>query len=114
MSIEIFDIDGTLTTSGDNPREDLIAYLRKDREEGNKIIIVSGRPIARLAETERWLRDNDVPYSEIHLQDFNEDSTPNVVEAFKAFKYSKLLEQYGDEIEYLVDNDADEIGRAHV
>jgi HK97 family phage prohead protease len=107
MSIEIFDIDGTLTTSGDTPREDLIAYLRKDREEGNRIIIVSGRPIARLAETERWLRENDVPYSEIHLQDFNEDSTPNVVEAFKAFKYSKLLEQYGDEIEYLVDNDAD-------
>ena len=107
MSIEIFDIDGTLTTSGDTPREDLIAYLRKDREEGNRIIIVSGRPIARLAETERWLRENDVPYSEIHLQDFNDESTPNVVEAFKAFKYSKLLEQYGDEIEYLVDNDAD-------
>jgi len=107
MSIEIFDIDGTLTTSGDTPREDLIAYLRKDREEGNRIIIVSGRPIARLAETERWLRDNDVPYSEIYLQDFNDESTPNVVEAFKAFKYSKLLEQYGDEIEYLVDNDAD-------
>ena len=52
MSIEIFDIDGTLTTSGDSPREDLIAYLKKDEEEGNRIIIVSGRPMSRLAETE--------------------------------------------------------------
>ena len=107
MSIEIFDIDGTLTTSGDSPREDLIAYLKKDEEEGNQIIIVSGRPIARLAETERWLEENGVPYSEIHLNDFSETPGPNVVEAFKAFKYSKLLEQYGDEIEYLVDNDPD-------
>ena len=107
MSIEIFDIDGTLTTSGDSPREDLIAYLKKDEEEGNRIIIVSGRPMSRLAETERWLEENGVPYSEIYLQDFAEESTPNVIEAFKAFKYSKLLEQYGDEIEYLVDNDAD-------
>jgi len=107
MSIEIFDIDGTLTTSGDTPREDLIAYLKKDEEEGNRIIIVSGRAISRLAETERWLEENGVPYSEIHLNDFSETPGPNVVEAFKAFKYSKLLEQYGDEIEYLVDNDAD-------
>lgn len=107
MSIEIFDIDGTLTTSGDTPREDLIAYLKKDEEEGNRIIIVSGRAISRLAETKRWLEENGVPYSEIHLNDFSETPGPNVVEAFKAFKYSKLLEQYGDEIEYLVDNDAD-------
>ena len=107
MSIEIFDIDGTLTTSGDTPREDLIAYLKKDEEEGNRIIIVSGRAISRLAETERWLEENGVPYSEIYLNDFSETPGPNVVEAFKAFKYSKLLEQYGDEIEYLVDNDAD-------
>ena len=81
--IEIYDIDNTLTTGGDTPRQDLIDYIKKDvQDEGVRIFIVSGRPISRLAETEKWLRDNGVPYEQIYLNDFSETPGPNVIEAF--------------------------------
>ena len=109
MSIEIYDIDGTLTTSGDNPRGDMIAHIRNDAAEGTKIIIVSARPIARLDETKSWLQDHAVPVDELHLNDFDgAGQGPAVGLAFKAYKYGKIVEQYGlDEIEYAVDNDAE-------
>ena len=107
--IEIYDIDGTLTTSGDTPRQDLIDYIKKDvQEEGVRIFIVSGRPISRLAETEKWLRDNGVPYDRIYLNDFSETPGPNVIEAFKAYKYAKIVDEYGlAEIGYVVDDSAE-------
>ena len=107
--IEIYDIDGTLTTSGDTPRQDLIDYIKKDvQEEGVRIFIVSGRPISRLAETEKWLRDNGVPYEQIYLNDFSETPGPNVIEAFKAYKYAKIVDEYGlAEIGYVVDDSAE-------
>lgn len=106
MSIEIYDIDGTLELDGGVPNQPLVDYIRKDvAEEGVRVFIVSARSIDRLAETEKWLKDNDIPYSEIFLNDFG-STGPNVNEAFKAFKYSKLIEEYGlDEIAYLVDDD---------
>jgi HK97 family phage prohead protease len=106
MSYIITDIDGTLTTSGDTPNQSFIDWLKSYvQDSGDEVIIVSARPIARLAETEEWLKDNSVPYSQIYLQDFNEAGGPAVNEAFKAYKYSKLQEEYGDDIEFLVDND---------
>lgn len=109
MSIEIYDIDGTLTTSGDTPREQLLNHIRTDAAEGSKIIIVSARPIARLDETKSWLQDNNVPADEIYLNDFDgAGQGPSVGLAFKAYKYGKIVEQYGvDEIDYAVDNDVD-------
>ena len=107
--IEIYDIDNTLTTGGDTPRQDLIDYIKTDvQDEGVRIFIVSGRPISRLAETEKWLRDNGVPYEEIYLNDFSETPGPNVIEAFKAYKYAKIVEEYGlAEIGYVVDDSAE-------
>jgi HK97 family phage prohead protease len=105
--ILIFDIDGTLTTSGDTPNEPVIARLREEAEKGERIFIVSGRAVARLDETKAWLAENEIPYEAIYLQDFSEDSSLPVIEAFKAFKYSKLLEEFGDQIGYLVDDDAE-------
>ena len=107
--IEIYDIDGTLTLPGsEEPRADLIEYVKKGvADHGVKILIVTGRPVRRRAETEKWLEENGVPFDAIYLQDFSDESSPEVIEAFKAFKYSKLLEQYGDEIAFLVDDDAD-------
>jgi uncharacterized protein len=105
VSYIITDIDGTLTTTGDTPNQPYIDWLKSQVNDfGYDIIIVSARNIDRLAETERWLNDNFVPYKEIHLQDFGE-SNPAVNEAFKAYKYSKLQEEYGDDIAFLVDND---------
>jgi len=107
VSYIITDIDGTLTTSGDTPNQPYIDWLKSQANDfGAEVIVVSARPISRLAETERWLEENLVPYKEIHLQDFGE-SNPAVNEAFKAYKYSKLQEEYGDEIAFLVDNDAE-------
>ena len=107
MPYIITDIDGTLTTTGDNPNQPYIDWLKSQANDfGFEVIVVSARNIDRLAETERWLEDNLVPYKEIHLQDFGE-SNPAVNEAFKAYKYSKLQEEYGDEIAFLVDNDAE-------
>jgi len=105
VSYIITDIDGTLTAGGDTPNQPYIDWLKSQANDyGAEVIIVSARNIDRLAETERWLNENSVPYKEIHLQDFGE-SNPAVNEAFKAYKYSKLQEEYGDEIEMLVDND---------
>lgn len=107
MSYIITDIDGTLTTSGDTPRQDYIDWLKtRVQDFAAEVIVVSARNIDRLAETEAWLESNGVPYSQIYLQDFG-DSNPAVNEAFKAYKYSKLQEQYGAEIELVVDNDAE-------
>ena len=107
--IEIYDIDNTLTTGGDTPRQDLIDYIKTDvQDEGVRIFIVSGRPISRLAETEKWLRDNGVPYEQIYLNDFSETPGPNVIEAFKAYKYAKIVDEFGlDEIGYVVDDSAE-------
>jgi|GEM_PF-2716437 len=105
--IEIYGIDGTLTTTGDTPRQPIIDYIKSDvQDEGVRIFIVSGRPISRLAETERWLNENSVPYERIFLNDFSETPGPDVSHAFKAFKYSKLVDEYGlEEIAYVVDSD---------
>ena len=105
--IIILDIDGTLTTSGDTPNLPVIERIREESKKRERIFIVSGRSIARLDETRAWLGENEVPYEEIYLQDFSEDSNPAVIEAFKAYKYSKLLEEFGDQIGYLVDDDAE-------
>jgi len=106
--IEIYDIDGTLTTSGETPRQELIDYIKSGVADYDvEVYIVSGRPIATLEATEALLEKLGVPYDEIYLQDFSEESSPAVIEAFKAYKYSKLQEEYGDEIAFLVDDDAD-------
>lgn len=106
--IAIYDIDGTLTTSDDMPNRPVIDYLNEDvEEEGVRIFILSGRPVSRLAETEDFLDENEIPYSAIYLNDFSETPGGEVGAAFKSFKLSKLVDEYGDQIAYLVDNDPD-------
>ena len=49
-----------------------------------------------------------MPYERIFLNDFNENPGPNVVEAFKAWKYAKIVDEFGlDEIDYVVDESAE-------
>ena len=107
--IEIYDIDNTLTTSGDTPRQPLIDYIKSDvQDHGVRIFIVSGRVISRLEETEAWLKENGVPYERIYLNDFSETPGPNVIEAFKAYKYAKIVDEFGlEEIDYVVDDSAE-------
>lgn len=108
MSYIVTDIDGTLTTSGDTPRADLIEFLRSQvKDNGDRLIVLSGRLISRLDETEEWLRDNDVPYDRIYLNDFTDTPGPEVNVAFKAYKLAKLQEELGEDIAYVVDDDAE-------
>ena len=109
MSYIITDIDGTLTTSGDTPRQDYIDWLKMEAADDKNVIVVSARPISRLDETRQWLNDNDVPHSQIHLNDFaGAGQGPNVGLEFKKYKYELLIKEYGlSEIEVAVDNDAD-------
>ena len=109
MSYLIVDIDGTLTTTGNTPRQDFIDWLKtqvQDTEE--QVIIVSARPVSRLAETRDWLNVNHVPHTQVHLNDFSETPGPNVGISFKKYKYELLIKEYGaDQIEMVIDNDAD-------
>ena len=107
MSYVIVDIDGTLTTTGNTPRQDFIDWLKAYVANGGyEVIIVSARPISRLAETRDWLNANNVPHAQVHLNDFSETAGPNVALEFKKYKYELLIKQYGlDAIDEVIDND---------
>jgi HK97 family phage prohead protease len=108
VSYLIVDIDGTLTTTGNTPRTDFIDYLKSEAADGKEIIIVSARPISRLAETRDWLNANNVPHAQVHLNDFSTTPGPNVGLEFKKYKYGLLIKQYGlDQIDEVIDNDPD-------
>jgi HK97 family phage prohead protease len=106
VSVIIVDIDGTLTTSGDTPRQPLIDALNRAVMSGDaQIEVVSARSIDRLEETRAWLQEHGVAgVVGVHLNDF--EGTPFATGlAFKEYKYGLLAEQYGDELEYAIDND---------
>jgi len=109
VSYIITDIDGTLTTTGDTPRQDYIDWLNEQVMSGEEqVIVVSARSIDRLQETRAWLQENKVAGVEaVHLNDF-EGSPFATGLAFKEYKYKLLIEEFGaDNIEMVVDNDAD-------
>ena len=107
MSYVIVDLDGTLILENDQPNQPLIDALNAEVMSGDKqIIIVSARKIDRLQETRAWLQEHKVAgVEEVHLNDF-EGSAFATGLAFKEYKYGLLKEQYGDELECAIDNDA--------
>ena len=106
MSYIIVDLDGTLILEGELPNQPLIDHLNEEVMSGEaEIIIVSARKIDRLQETRAWLQENKVAgVEEVHLNDF-EGSAFATGFPFKEYKYGLLKEQYGDELEYAIDND---------
>ena len=106
MSYIIVDLDGTLILEGEEPNQPLIDALNERVMTGNaELIVVSARSIDRLQETRAWLQENKVAgVEEVHLNDF-EGSPFATGLAFKEYKYGLLKEQYGDELEYAIDND---------
>jgi len=106
VSYIIVDLDGTLILDGDLPNQPLIDHLNEEVMSGDKqIIVVSARKIERLQETRAWLQEYKVAgVEEVHLNDF-EGSAFATGFPFKEYKYGLLKEQYGDELEYAIDND---------
>ena len=108
MSYTIVDLDGTLVLDGEQPNQPLIDALNEEVMSGDtQLIVVSARSIERLEETRAWLQEYKVAgVEEVHLNDF--DGSPFATGlAFKEYKYGLLKEQYGEELEYAIDNDAD-------
>ncbi len=106
MSYIIVDLDGTLILDNEQPNQPLIDLLNEQVMSGDKqLIVVSARSIERLEETRAWLQEYKVAgVEEVHLNDF--DGSPFATgSAFKEYKYGLLKEQYGEELEYAIDND---------
>lgn len=108
MSYKIVDLDGTLVFDNEQPNQPLIDALNAEVMSGElELIVVSARAIDRLEETRAWLQEYKVAgVEEIYLNDF--EGTPFATGlAFKEYKYKLLKEEYGDELECAIDNDAD-------
>jgi phosphoglycolate phosphatase-like HAD superfamily hydrolase len=61
----------------DKPRMDIIDYMRKIKDKGLRIIIVTGRTIKQKKETLKQLSSWEVPYDEIYFRmagDLRKDS----------------------------------------
>jgi predicted kinase len=103
----IFDVDGTLaemTKRGpfewdrvgeDNLKEDVAAILDALKEQGNKIIIVSGRDGVSKFDTEAWLDFHDIEYDKIFMRpdgDKRKDSEikKEIYETYIKDKYNVL------------------------
>jgi HEPN domain-containing protein len=52
----------------DAPIKPMVRKLLREKRSGNKVIIVTLRPERFRAATEQWLRDNDIPFDELHLR----------------------------------------------
>jgi HK97 family phage prohead protease len=106
LSYTIVDLDGTLILDNEQPNQPLIDLLNEQVMTGDaQIIVVSARSIERLEETRAWLQEYKVAgVEEVHLNDF--DGSPFATGlAFKEYKYGLLKDQYGEELEYAIDND---------
>lgn len=106
MSYIIVDLDGTLILDNEQPNQPLIDLLNDQVMTADRqLIVVSARSIERLEETRAWLQEYKVAgVEEVHLNDF--DGSPFATGlAFKEYKYGLLKEQYGEELEYAIDDD---------
>jgi len=108
MSYIIVDLDGTLVLDNEQPNQPLIDALNRKVMDGDaQVIVVSARKTDRLEETRAWLQEYSVAgVEQVHLNDF-EGSAFATGLAFKEYKYGLLRDEYGSEIEYAIDNDAD-------
>lgn len=76
----IFDVDGTLAEMSsrkpfdwkrvgeDTVRESVARMARMHHKNGDKVLILSGRDGSCQPETEKWLKDNNIPYDHIWMR----------------------------------------------
>lgn len=62
----IVDIDGTLVTSGVNPRKKVIEYVNRLKADG-PVYVVTGRDSSQRARTEELLKAIGVHYTKLYM-----------------------------------------------
>lgn len=91
----IFDIDGTLARmTGRNPydfarvHEDVpiehTAMVARKLAEDSTIVLLSGRDESSRSVTEPWLRDNKIPFAELHMRS-DDDKRPDYLMKYELF-----------------------------
>ena len=97
--IVICDIDGTLDMGGGKANDAVIEFL-DEQAINHRIYIVSGRQKERLAETRKFLDDNEVPHDEVMLNTL--PAGPDSEVEFKKQAVEALLKH--NIVELAVDN----------
>ena len=86
----VFDLDGTLADTMKyekhhkvrhegfakealtvDPREDVIEKLRKAKDDGKNVVILTARSAHYRDETKKWLQKNEVPYDSLVMRPVN-------------------------------------------
>ena len=98
-AIVICDIDGTLDMGGGQANDAVIEFL-DEQAVNHRIYIVSARQKERLAETRKFLEDNDVPHDELMLNTL--PVGPNSEVEFKKQAAEDLLAH--NQIDMAIDN----------
>ena len=98
-AIVICDIDGTLDMGGGKANDAVIEFL-DEQAVNHRIYIVSARQKERLAETRKFLEDNDVPHDELMLNTL--PAGPNSEVEFKKQAAEGLLVH--NQIDMAIDN----------
>lgn len=91
----IVDIDGTLAHKGDRSPydwgrvgedtvDDVVRYVVQTYTRGN-VILVSGRDEVCRPETEKWLKDNSIPYDALYMRP-KDDSRKDTIIKHEIFK----------------------------
>jgi len=108
----IADIDGTLAVNisrdyydmtrilEDVPNEPICELVRIFKEKGYWIIVVSGRDDSCMADTETWLKCNNIPYDMIHMRKVG-DSRKDVI--VKQEIYQTSIKQFFN-VAYILDD----------
>jgi signal peptide peptidase SppA len=98
----VSDFDGTITKEDDSGdvNESVVNHLKKMKEEGKQIHVVTGRHESRKEATEEYLKSNDVPYDEIHL---NPSDSHDSIPAYKVDKVKSL--EGANKVKHILEND---------
>ena len=86
----VFDLDGTLANNMKyekhhkvrhegfarealtvDPREDVVEKLRKAKEDGKNVVILTARSAHYRDETKKWLHKNEIPYDSLVMRPVN-------------------------------------------
>lgn len=94
----VFDLDGTLADTTDiyaqhkdnhpeflekvkkaEPFEEIVDKVKKAKEKGRDVVILTARSAHYRKETKEWLHNNNIPYDALYMRDMDDDRRDKVV-----------------------------------